>query len=337
MTGRRALITGVSGQDGRYLAELLHARGWQVFGLSRREPDPQLAAIAQVTVGDVTDAATLRRLVQETRPEHCYHLAAYHRSSQAETAEDQAALASEEAGYLATNLLPVQTLLAALRALAPRCRTFLAGSCHMFGSPEHAPQTEATPFRPNSLYGLTKVAAMNLGHVYRQKHGLFCCTGILYNHESPRRGPSFVTTRIARAAAELASGGRELLTLGSLDARVDWGFAGDFVEAMVAMLESDTPRDLIIATGVLHTVGEFARLAFERVGLDWSRYVREDAAAHHPVAASVYCGDSTEIRSTLGWAPRTSFESLVALMVDHHAGAERQAPSEMHNAPRMKK
>ena len=207
-------------------------------------------------------------------------------------------------------------LLRAIRTHRPACRVFLAGSCHMFGDPDHAPQTEDTPFRPTSLYGITKTAAAQLGRVYREQHGLFVCTGILYNHESPLRGPSFVTTRIVRGAVEIKRGLRTVLLLGDLDARVDWGYAGDYVGAMRRMLAADCAEDFVIASGELQSVRDLVERVFERVGVDWRPHVGQDATAHRPVSRAVYHGDPSRIRDRLGWTPTTSFDALVALLVD---------------------
>jgi GDPmannose 4,6-dehydratase len=305
---KRALITGASGQDGHYLAALLLARGTEVIGVSR------------ASGCDITDGAALDALVEKVRPDECYHLAAHHRSSSAAPENDRDALAAEPR-YLDVNLTATQGLLAALARHSPRCRVFLAGSCHMFGQAAETPQNERTPFLPNSLYGITKVAALHLGRMYRQRHGLFCATGILYNHESPRRGPEFVTTRLARGAVEVARGRAPSVVVGGLEAQVDWGFAGDYVEAMWRMLQAPRADDYVIATGTLHSVREFAALAFARVGLDWRAHVHEAPDAHRPVAAAIYCGDITKIRAELGWSPTTSFAELVHRMVDHYAAA----------------
>jgi GDPmannose 4,6-dehydratase len=314
---RRVLITGISGQDGSYLAELAAARGDTVVGLCRATaPPPRPSAPSTVIHSlDLTNADALRALIRELRPDECYHLAAHHRSSQASPDMDKSA---EEALYLRTNLVATQVLLAALREASPHCRVLLAGSCHMFGNAATTPQTEETPFAPNTLYGITKTSATQLGRVYRDQHGFFCCTAILYNHESPRRGPQFLSARLARAAVAALRGQREPVRIGNLDAQVDWGYAGDYVQAMAMMLRAPEPRDFIVASGALQRVGDFARLAFEHVGLDWSSYVQQDAEVHRPVSQALYHGDIARIKAQLGWSPSTSFEALVTMMVDHH-------------------
>jgi len=311
-----ALITGICGQDGTYLAEHLRDTGRRVVGIDRAAPSQRLAQFADVRTIDHRDEAALTALVREVEPVECYHLAAYHRSSQTPT--DGPTLAEEERLYLQTNVLATHALLSALRTHQPRCRIFLAGSCHMFGEPTVRPQDETTPFAPNSLYGITKVAVTSLARVLRERDGLFCCTGILFNHESPLRGPSFVTSRIARAAAHVARGGSERCVLGDLDAEVDWGFAGDYVRAMRLMLEAPAPRDYVISSGEMHRVRDFVELAFARVGRDWRPYVQQDSAAHRPVSRAVYQGSSARIHAELGWSPTTTFRELVEMMVDHH-------------------
>ena len=327
----RVLVTGVSGQDGTYLAELLRSRGDEVVGVCRGEASPRVRAVADVRRLDLTDHAALDALVREVTPDRLFHLAAYHRSSSASPSDRRSEAGGrsatalpargggwvphfgEESDYLATNLLSVHALLASVRAHAPACRVFLAGSAHMFGDAAETPQSEATPFAPNSLYGVTKVASCHLARVYREQHGVFACTGILYNHESPLRGPSFVTTRLARAAAR-----GEDVTLGDPAARVDWGYAGDYVEAMRLMLEAPAPRDYVVASGGLHTVQDFAERAFAHAGRDWRAHVKVDPSAHKPVARATYHGDSSAIARDLGWRPTTTFAALVAMMVDAH-------------------
>ena len=226
--------------------------------------------------------------------------------------------AAEEAHYLRANLLVTHTLLAALREHAPACRTFLAGSCHMFGDTKQRPQTEDTPFAPNSLYGLTKVASAQLGRIYREKHRMFVGTGILYNHESPLRRTDFVSAKIAKGAVDVLRGTRHEIDLADVETEVDWGFAGEYAAAMIAMTGAQVAEDFIIASGTVHRVKDFARLAFERVGLDWTKHVRQASPGDRSVARTVYQGDISRIRERLGWSPKTTFAQLVAMMVDHH-------------------
>jgi GDPmannose 4,6-dehydratase len=231
------------------------------------------------------------------------------------------ALSEEEARSFHVNLLSTQVLLAALREHAPHCRVFLAGSCHVYGKVAVTPQTEDTPMMPEAHYGICKLAALHLGRTYRERHGLYCTTGILYNHESPRRPRGFVTTELARAAVEVLRGKREEVTVMDPDAQVDWGFAGDYVEAMALMLEQSTPEDCIIASGVLHSVRDFARVAFAHVGLNADDYLKRSPSAQHKSGRLPYCGDITRTCERLGWRPKTSFEQLVRAMVDHHLEA----------------
>jgi len=316
-SGRRALITGASGQDGYYLTRCLAARGREVLGIDRLAPSDEEAAVGRHQTIDIAAPEQVRAVLADFAPDEIYHLAGYHRSSAAQVSVSEA---EEEAIYFRVNLEATRALLRATHELLPRSRVFLAGSSHMFGHAEESPQSEQTPIRPNSLYGITKASNLWLGRYYRETLGLYCAMGILYNHESPRRGPTFVTARIARAAVRIARGQEQELVLGDLEAQVDWGFAGDFAEAMVSMLEVDQAQDFIIASGQLHRVRDFVEIAFAHVGLDWRRHVRQGARVHQPVARAVYHGDITAIRS-IGWEPRLSFEDLVRQMVDAAAAA----------------
>lgn len=313
MSGRRALITGATGQDGTYLASLLHEKGYEVFGIDAPGHEPR-ASDAHMVNFDLRDAASLSLHVKEIQPDECYHLAAFHRSS---AAKDVSSHDDEERASIETNFISAQVILRALLDVKPACRVFLAGSCHMFGDVPETPQSEQTPFAPTNIYGITKTAATHLGRLYRGK-GMHVCTGILYNHESPLRGPDFVTAKIARTAVEISQGKADRLVLGNVDAQVDWGFAGDYVEAMRLMLQATEPEDFVIASGELHRIRDFAELAFRRVGLDWTMYVSEDPNAYRPVSATVYHGDARAIRDRLGWEPKVSFEALVAMMVDRY-------------------
>jgi GDPmannose 4,6-dehydratase len=308
---RRALVTGASGQDGHYLGQHLLAAGREVLGISRRSP---ARPFGRHVVTDVTQHDEVRALLRTFRPDEIYHLAAYHRSSAVvtEITEDE-----EEELYFRHNLEATRALLRAAHQEVPGARVFLAGSCHVFGEAEESPQTERTPIRPNSLYGITKAHNLWLGRHYREKMGLHCVTGILYNHESPLRGPTFVTGRIARAAAAIARREADELVLGDLGAEVDWGFAGDYARAMIRMLEVPAPGDTIIASGALHRVRDFVEVAFSHVGLDWRRHVREQPDVRRPVARATYCGDVTAIRD-LGWSPQVTFEDMVRQMVEEH-------------------
>ncbi len=312
MEKRRACITGVSGQDGTYLSALLFSKGYDVYGIDALDRVPP-AGVKDYRVLDIGDHDVFSACLKEIQPHECYHLAAQHRSSaSAVTTTD-----GDERMAFTTNVLSVHTMLHVLRHQNPDCRVFLAGSCHMFGEAKESPQTEQTAFAPTNLYGVTKVAATLLGRMYRDREKMFVCTGILCNHESPLRSMDFVTMRIAQAAVDISRGKATELVLGNLGAMVDWGFAGDYVRAMHMMMCATVPEDFVIATGELHSVGEFAACAFTRVGLDWKMYTREDANVYRPVAQTVYRGDAQAIRQRLGWRPERTFQDLVCMMVDH--------------------
>jgi GDPmannose 4,6-dehydratase len=315
---RRALVTGASGQDGYYLTRFLVAQGRQVLGISRHPPiegDVIAGDAGRHLTMDIADHQALRALLVNFAPHEIYHLAAYHRSSAAKVDLTEA---DEEQLYFRYNIEATRALLRSALEVVPKSRVFLAGSCHLFGEAEESPQTERTPVRPNSLYGITKANNLWLGRYYRKTLGLHCATGILYNHESPRRGPGFITGRIARTVGRIARGEELELVIGDMEAQVDWGFAGDFVEAMVRLLNVPTIEDLddlIIASGALQRVRDFVEVAFAHVGLDWRPYVRQSAGIHRRVAKTVYHGDTTAIRR-LGWQPRLTFHQMVRQMVD---------------------
>jgi GDPmannose 4,6-dehydratase len=313
MEKRRAFITGAAGQDGTYLSDYLISKGYEVWAVDAPGTVPR-SRVEHFRAIDICDADVFAAFLREARPHECYHLAAFHRSSASHVAStDEGA---DERASIETNLLSAHTILRTLHESKPECRVFFAASCHMFGDATEIPQTERTLFAPTNIYGVTKVAATLLGRFYREQEGMFVCTGILYNHESPLRGPDFVTARIAQAAARIKYGSTEKLTLGNLDAQVDWGFAGDYVQAMHAMLQAEKPEDFIIASGELHRVRDFAEIAFRHVGLDWTAYVQEDPSVHAPVSRAVYQGNASAIKERLGWKPTTSFKELVEMMVD---------------------
>jgi len=287
MADRIALITGVTGQDGSYLRELLLSRGYEVHG-------PAV---------DVTDAGAVRSAVAATRPDECYHLAA------------QTVVNGEEVATVQVNVSGTLHVLEALRLESPACRLFIAGSSEMFGNVDTSPQNEATPFRPRNVYGVSKLAAWQLMRVYREQHGMFACCGILYNHESPRRGEQFVTRKITRAAARIKLGLQSELALGNLEAVRDWGHARDYVRAMWLMLQQPAPDDYVIATGHGRTVQEFVEAAFAAVDLDWRPYVRVDPKFYRPLEKTPFVGDAQKARRALGWTPETTLEELVAEMV----------------------
>jgi len=314
----RALITGITGQDGSYLAELLLAKGYDVHGVVRRSSSDtrgRISHLPAVTLhrGDMADGGSIARIVDEVEPDEIYNLAA---QSHVGDSFDQPEYTADVTG------VGVVRLLDAVIQYAPRAHFYQASSSEMFGGmPGTAPQNEATPFHPRSPYGCAKVFAHHQVVNYRESYGLHASCGILFNHESPRRGEEFVTRKIARAVAQIAAGRQDKLHLGNLDAKRDWGFAKDYVEAMWLMLQQETPDDYVIATGETHTVREFCEMAFARVGLRWEEHVRVDPALFRPAEVDLLLGDASKAREVLGWAPRCGFRSLVNEMVD----AERDA------------
>lgn len=309
---RRALVTGVAGQDGSYLAEQLLDDGYEVVGLVR--PTTDLDRIAHLPArgltlveGDLTEHASLLRAVRDARPHEVYNLGA-------QTFVPRSFERPLET--FATNASGVWNLLEAVHRLAPRARVFQAATSEMFGRPSSAPQNEATEFAPRSPYGLAKLTAHYAVRHFREERGLFCVSGIHFNHESPRRGVSFVTQKVATAAARIVLGLQETIALGNLDAQRDWGHAADHVRAMRAMLAAEEARDYVVATGRATSVRELCAAAFGRVGLDWSAHVVVDPKLVRPAEHPPLVGDSARARAELGWSPRYDFEALVAEMTD---------------------
>lgn len=316
-TGKCALITGIAGQDGSFLAELLLSYGYEVHGielpvvLAGGMIPPNLATVSdslRLHAGSLTDAARLSAIVAAVRPDECYHLGAASFVSYA---------FEQEAEILAANLSGTHNLLAALKTSVPHCRLFFAGTSEMFGRVESEPQNEGTALRPRSVYGISKVAGYHLVNYYRQQHGMFSCTGFLFNHESPRRGAAFVTRKITMAVARIKAGLDHELRLGNLDALRDWGYAPDYVEAMHMMLQSELPDDYVIASGTTHSVRDFVAIAFDHVGLDYRDYVVVDPAFYREVEPVTLRGDSARIEQKLHWQPTKLFAEIVVEMVEH--------------------
>jgi GDPmannose 4,6-dehydratase len=315
----RALITGVTGQDGSYLAEFLLAKDYEVHGLIRRassfnthrlDPiyrDPHESGVRFLMhYGDLLDSGSLVNLIRELEPDEVYHLGA---QSHVKVSFEVPEYTSDATGMGTVRILE------AIRASGVQTRFYQAGSSEMFGA-SPPPQDEQTPFYPRSPYGVSKVFAHWMTVNYREAHGLFAANGILMNHESPRRGETFVTRKVTRAVARIKAGIQDKLYLGNLDALRDWGYAPDFVEAMWIMLQHDEPDDFVIATGEAHSVREFCELAFARADLDWERYVEIDPRYYRPTEVDHLCGDASKAKRILGWEPKTGFEDLVRIMVD---------------------
>jgi GDPmannose 4,6-dehydratase len=313
MSDKRALITGVTGQDGSYLAELLLDKGYEVYGMVRRSSTENFERIAHVVdkIGlvqaDLLDPTSLVEALEETRPTEVYNLGA---QSFVPTSWKQPVLTAEFTAVGVTRMLE------AIRRVDPDIRFYQASSSEMFGKVREVPQNEQTPFYPRSPYGVAKVYGHFITVNYRESYGLFAASGICFNHESPRRGLEFVTRKITDGIARIKLGLADELRLGNLDAKRDWGFAGDYVEAMWLMLQRDEPQDFVIATGDEHSVREFAEIAFEHAGLDPKQYVKTDPEFLRAAEVDHLVGDATKAREQLGWEPRISFRELVELMVD---------------------
>ena len=311
MDGRRALITGITGQDGSYLAELLLEKGYTVVGMVRRASKDNFERIEHLLPrlvmkqADLLDQLSLIRVLEDSRPQEVYNLAA---QSFVPTSWTQPVLTAE------FTALGVTRLLDAIRLVDPGIRFYQASSSEMFGKVRETPQTERTPFHPRSPYGVAKVYGHDITVNYRESYGLFACSGILFNHESPRRGLEFVTRKVTDAAARIKHGLQRELRLGNLDARRDWGFAGDYVQAMWLMLQQEAPDDYVVATGESHSVNELVQHAFEYAGLDWEKYVVIDPTFKRPAEVDVLLGDASKARERLGWEPKVHFPELVRMM-----------------------
>ncbi len=317
---KKALITGITGQDGSYLAEFLLAKGYEVHGIIRRAStfntqridhlyaDPHINGVRLfLHYGDISDSTNLIKLLYRTKPDEVYHLAA---QSHVRVSFDIPEYTADVTGLSAIRILE------AIRETGVNSRFYQASSSEMFGKAVEVPQSETTPFYPRSPYAAAKVFAYWSTVNYRESYGLFACNGILFNHESPRRGETFVTRKVTRAVAQIKAGTQDKLYLGNLDAKRDWGYAKEYVEAMWLMLQQDQPDDYIIATGETHSVKEFVSEAFGCADLDWRDYVEIDPKYYRPSEVDVLVGDATKAKRVLGWEPRTKFKDLVRLMVD---------------------
>lgn len=318
-TTKRALITGITGQDGSYLAELLLSKGYEVHGLIRRSSTFNTSRIDHIYqdphaqdqrlvlhFGDLTDGTRLTTLLDTIRPDEVYNLAA---QSHVRVSFDEPEFTGDTTG------LGTVRLLEAIRQTGVDCRFYQASSSEMFGATP-PPQNESTPFWPRSPYGVAKVYSYWITRNYREAYGIFASNGILFNHESPRRGGTFVTRKITRAVARIAAGQQDELYMGNLDAIRDWGYAPEYVEAMWRMLQHDTPEDFVVATGTAYSVKDFLRLSFEHVGLDWEKYVRFDERYLRPTEVDSLIGDASKASDLLGWVPKIHTPRLAAIMVD---------------------
>jgi len=321
---RRAFITGISGQDGSYLAEFLLSKGYEVHGMLRRTSNLSRTRIdglfeqgaasdgcLQLHYGDMTDSMSLVRLIRDIQPHEVYNLAA----------QSHVRISFEQPNYTAeVCALGVLGMLDAIREFqhqsGQKVRFYQASSSEMFGNVTESPQRETTPFAPRSPYGVAKLYGHWITVNYRESYGLHASSGILFNHESPRRGENFVTRKVTQAAARIKLGLEKTITLGNLDARRDWGFAGDFVKAMWSMLQQDTPDDYVIATGSSHSVRELCQFAFEHVGLDYRDYVEHDVRFERPAEVDQLLGDATKAQENLGWNPSVHFQDLIVMMVE---------------------
>lgn len=313
---KRALITGITGQDGSYLAEFLLSKGYEVHGIVRRvaleDPENRLHRLEAVRsqlklhAGSLESYASLHQVVQQVRPDECYHLAAQSFVSYS---------FDDEFSTIQTNVNGTHHLLAVLKGLAPQCRFYFAGSSEMFGKAQEVPQTERTQFHPRSTYGISKVAGFDLTRNYREAYRMHATSGILFNHESPRRGFEFVTRKITAGVARVVAGKSKELRLGNLEAKRDWGHAREYVQAMWLMLQQPEPDDYVIATGETHSVREFVELAFHCVGLDYQKYVVADPELYRPSDVTILQGDAAKARRVLGWRHQIGLRELIREML----------------------
>ena len=320
----RALITGITGQDGQHLASLLHDKGYEVFGLVKGQNNPRIAGVLEEfpfiepVSGDLADLSSLVKAIEVSHPDEVYNLAAI---SFVAYSFNNAELTGDISG------LGVLRMLDAVRMVGGSennpIRFYQASTSEMFGEVRETPQTEMTPFHPRSPYGCAKVFAHYITMNYRESYDMFACSGILFNHEGPRRGHEFVTRKITNAVARIKLGLQNEIVLGNLDSKRDWGYAGDYVRAMWLMLQRDTPEDFVIATGETHSIREFLDLAFAEVGIDdWTPYVRQDPKFLRPAEVDLLIGDASKAKEKLGWEPEVSFPQLVKMMVEHDLAVE---------------
>ncbi len=317
---KKALITGITGQDGSYLTEFLLNKGYEVYGIIRRSSsfnteridhlykDPHEKPNLKLLYGDLNDSSSLAEIVHSVNPDEVYNLGA---QSHVRVSFDIPEYTSEITGIGALRLLE------AIRRTGCKTRFYQASSSELFGKAAEIPQTEKTPFYPRSPYGCAKLYSYWITVNYRESYNLFACNGILFNHESPRRGETFVTRKITRAATRIKLGLQDKLYMGNLDAKRDWGFAGDYVEAMWMMLQADEPDDFVVATGETYSVREFLEKVFKTLGLNWEKHVEIDPKYYRPAEVDILLGDSSKIRKKLGWKPKVSFDGLVKMMVEH--------------------
>jgi GDPmannose 4,6-dehydratase len=324
----RALITGITGQDGLYLSELLLSKGYEVYGLVRGQNNPKIALVQRLVpqvkllTGDLMDMSSLLRALAEARPDEVYNLGAI---SFVAYSWDNAQLTTDVTGKGVLNMLEAVRLHAGDDP--GRVRFYQASSSEMFGKVQDVPQRETTLLWPRSPYGVAKVFGHYMTINYRESYGMHASSGILFNHESPRRGPEFVTRKVSQAVARISLGLQEDLSLGNLEARRDWGFAGDYVEAMWRMLQQDEADDYVVATGETHSIRELLDVAFAHVGIaDWAPYVRLDPQFVRPAEVDLLIGDATKARERLGWEPQVAFADLIRMMVDHDLAEQRHLP-----------
>jgi len=314
----KALITGITGQDGSFLADLLLEKGYEVYGIVRHvaqeAPERRVERLRHIInriklySGSLESYASIFSIVEKVKPDECYHLAA----------QSFVSISFEDAfSTMNTNINSTLYILGALKEKAPECKFYFAGSSEMFGKARETPQNEMTPFHPSSPYGISKATGFEITRNYREAYGMFACNGILFNHESECRGMEFVTRKITSGVAGIKAGKQNKLSLGNLDARRDWGYAPEYVEAMWLMLQQKEPDDYVIATGEAHSVQEFVEAAFATVDLDWRQYVVIDERLKRPTEVDLLVGDTTKAKKILGWQPRISFLELAKIMVAH--------------------